>query len=63
MLNDKLLYWTNKRIEILEITKNATLTIIPIATIDQKPMLCLFATKDTIINATEFGFTVLTLKG
>ena len=34
-----------------------------IATIPQKPIKCLFANRDTILIATDFGFNQLNLNG
>lgn len=62
-MGDKLLYWTSKKIEILEITKTYNLAITVISTIEQKALRCLFVNKDSFIITTDFGFNMLSLNG
>lgn len=63
MIADKLLYWTSKKIEILEIAKTYNLTISCISSIEQKALRCLFVSKDSFIITTDYGFNMLNLTG
>ena len=45
LLGDKLLYWNNKSIEIVQINKDIRLNKELLSKIDQKPLRCLFANK------------------
>jgi hypothetical protein len=60
---DKLLYWTSKKIEILEISKSSQLNINSISSIEQKALRCLFVSKDSFIITTDYGFNMLSLTG
>lgn len=60
---DKLLYWTSKKIEILEVAKSSSLTFTTISSIEQKALRCLFASKDAFIISTDYGFNLLSLTG
>lgn len=60
---DKLLYWTSKKIEILELSKSSQLNITCISSIEQKALRCLFASKDSFIISTDYGFNLLSLTG
>jgi intraflagellar transport protein 140 len=63
LIADKLLYWTSKKIEILEIVKSSNLTITTVSSIEQKALRCLFASKDSFIISTDYGFNLLSLMG
>lgn len=63
LYGENLLYWNNKSIEILTITKEDRLVIKTISSIKEKPIKCMFAGRDTIITTTDFGFNQLTLNG
>jgi intraflagellar transport protein 140 len=61
---DKLLYWTSKKIEILEVAKGYNnLTINCISSIEQKALRCLFVSKEAFIITTDYGFNMLSLTG
>ena len=60
---DKLLYWTSKKIEILEVSKSSQLTITSVSSIEQKALRCLFVSKDSFIITTDYGFNMLSLAG
>lgn len=63
LLGDKLLYWNNKSIEIAQINKDARLSKDVLSKIDEKPLKCLFANKDSFLVTTDFGFVQMTLQG
>lgn len=63
LMGDKLLYWTSKKIEIIEIGKTYNLEFTPVSSIEQKALRCLFVNKDSFIITTDFGFNMLNLNG
>lgn len=63
IMANKLLYWTNKKIEIMEASRSSQLTIAVISTLEQKALRCLFASQDAFIISTDYGFNLLSLNG
>lgn len=57
------MYWNNKSIEVLNISKEDKLVVKTISSIKEKPIKCMFAGRDTIIITTDFGFNQLNLNG
>ena len=60
---NSMLYWNNKSIEILSITKEDQIKVTTISSIFQKPIKCMFAGRDSIVITTDFGFNHLALNG
>jgi hypothetical protein len=60
---ENLLYWNNKSIEILSITKEDKLNISVVSSIKEKPIKCMFAGRDSLIITTDFGLNQLNLLG